>query len=255
MKNRLSQVIIVLLLIAIPSFANAQNAASMFNKANKAYEEANYDSAAILYEQILQSDNVAPALYYNLGNSYYRQDKIAKAILNYERALLLAPNDDEIIHNLEKANLKVSQKVDEINPFFLNVWMQKIRDVFSVPTWTIFSLIFFGTFLLFLSLFIFSSKITLRKLSLYLSFVMILLFAASFSFGIYHKKTIVNHRNAIIMAETVTAQSTPNSHGSELFTLHEGLKVKIKDVRENWVEIQLLDGKIGWLPISTIELI
>jgi len=255
MKNRLNQIIIVIFLIAISISANAQNVAEMFKKANKAYEAAQYDSAAIMYEQIVQTNNVAPALYYNLGNSYYRQNKIAKAILNYERALLLAPNDEEIIHNLEKANLKVSQKVEAINPFFLNVWMQQIRDLFSVNTWTTFSLVFFGAFLLFLSLFIFSAKIRLRKPALYLSFLMILLFLVSFSFGIYHKKTIVNHRNAIVMAETVTAQSTPNEHGTELFTLHEGLKVKIKDVRENWVEIQLLDGKIGWLPVSTIELI
>lgn len=255
MKNRLSQIIIVLFLIAISSSAYAQNAAEMFKKANKAYEEANYDTAAILFEQIVQTNNVAPELYYNLGNCYYRQNKIAKAILNYERALLLAPNDEEIIHNLEKANLKVSQKVEAINPFFLHVWMQKIRDLFSVKTWTSLSLVFFGAFLIFLSLFIFSAKISLRKPALYLSFLMLFLFAVSFSFGIYHKKTIVNHREAIIMAQSVTAQSTPNEHGTELFTLHEGLKVKIKDVRENWVEIQLLDGKIGWLPVSAIELI
>jgi SH3-like domain-containing protein len=65
-----------------------------------------------------------------------------------------------------------------------------------------------------------------------------------------------SHSTAIIMAPSVTVKSTPNEGGTDLFILHEGRKVNIKDnTMRDWKEIQLEDGNAGWVPTSVIEII
>jgi outer membrane receptor for ferrienterochelin and colicin len=68
------------------------------------------------------------------------------------------------------------------------------------------------------------------------------------------KEEMVLRENAIIMEPSVTIRSTPSVTGTELFILHEGKKVKIKDdSMKEWKEIEIEDGNIGWLPASAIE--
>jgi len=67
---------------------------------------------------------------------------------------------------------------------------------------------------------------------------------------------MLKHENGIIMAPSVTVKSTPNEKGTDLFILHEGRKVMIKDnTMKEWKEIQLEDGNVGWIPSNVIEII
>ena len=58
---------------------------------------------------------------------------------------------------------------------------------------------------------------------------------------------------AIVMDSSVTVKSSPDESGTELFVIHEGTKVFIKNTLNQWVEISLLDGNVGWVKISQIE--
>jgi len=68
------------------------------------------------------------------------------------------------------------------------------------------------------------------------------------------KDKLLHRESAIIMEPSVTVRSTPSTSGTELFILHEGKKVTIKDdSMKEWKEIEIEDGNIGWLPASAIE--
>ena len=251
MKKVYSVIILVLFFNGI----SAQELNNKFEQGNAAYREAKYDKAVELYTQILAEAKDAPELYFNLGNAYYRQNMIALSVLNYEKALLLAPDDEAIKHNLERANLLVKQKIEPIPEFFLSVLFLTIRNLFSVEFWTVSSITFFIIMLVLASVFVFSSNTRKRKLSFLASIVFLLLFGFSFIFGFQAKKAIVIHKKAIVMKPSVDAQSSPDNLGVTIFTLSEGVKIEITNIRQDWVEIRLADGKIAWLPADIIELI
>jgi Tetratricopeptide repeat. len=72
-------------------FAAQSSEELLFEQANVQYNQGNYDSARIMYEDILNKDLASVALYYNLGNTYYKLKDYPQAILNYEKALQLDP--------------------------------------------------------------------------------------------------------------------------------------------------------------------
>ena len=94
--------------------------------AETAYASEQYDRAVELYESVLKTYGDSYELYYNLGNSYYKTGKIAHAILNYERALLIKPGDNDIRFNLEMARQQTVDKIEPLQGFFLKVWFRSV---------------------------------------------------------------------------------------------------------------------------------
>lgn len=101
-------------------------------QANEAYGQEDYIKAIELYEQTLREQGVSSDLYYNLGNAYYKHNEFAKAILNYERALLLNPGNEDARFNLEMANTHIVDKIDPVGKFFLSVWIDSLRNFFVI---------------------------------------------------------------------------------------------------------------------------
>ena len=106
-------------------------------QANEAYGQEDYIKAIELYEQTLREQGVSSDLYYNLGNAYYKHNEFAKAILNYERALLLNPGNEDARFNLEMANTHIVDKIDLVGKFFLSVWIDSLRNFLSSNTWAV----------------------------------------------------------------------------------------------------------------------
>ncbi|MBR6648598.1 MAG: tetratricopeptide repeat protein, partial [Bacteroidaceae bacterium] len=104
---------------------------------DSAYAKADYATAIAVYEAILAEGNEAASLYYNLGNAYFKSDEIAKAILNYERALLLDPSDKDIRFNLEFARSKTVDKVTEGYTIFFVRWIEELINTMSMDAWCI----------------------------------------------------------------------------------------------------------------------
>ncbi len=234
--------------------SNAQSDSSylLIQEGNKAYTESNFEKAINNYEQVINSGYSASELYYNLGNAYYRSLDYKSAILNYERALLSAPDDKNIITNLEFSRNHIQDRIEEIPKFFLFKWVDISVNLFSSKVWSIISITGFILFLILAILFLFSRTIIVRKLSFLLSISILFFSALSFYGGLVQNKKLTSHSQAIVFTSSVTVKSAPTSSGTDLFIIHEGLKVKIIDSTEGWKEIQLSDGKIGWLPEETI---
>ena len=225
-------------------------------KADSAYINNDFASAVYLYENILANQGESADIYYNLGNSYYKMDNIAKAILNYEKALILNPGNGDIRFNLELAQSKTVDKVTPMSEVFLVTWMNDLTNTMSEKGWAKMAIISFILMLLMLALYFFSKKIALKKIGFISAICLLLICIIANISASTQKNKAQSHATAIIMAPSVTAKSTPNDGGTDLFILHEGRKVNIKDnTMREWKEIQLEDGNVGWVPASAIEII
>ena len=224
--------------------------------ADEAYAAGDFQRAIILYEQILATQGEAADIYYNLGNSYYKGEQIAKAILHYERALQLAPGDDDIRFNLELARSKTIDKITPLSEIFFITWARNFADLLGSDAWAKCGIAFFLIFIVAFSAYIFSSKLIVRKISFFLALFFLIVCVVANASAFYQKELHLSRKNAIIMLPTISVKSTPDKSGTDLFVLHEGCKVEIKDDSMNaWKEIRLSDGNAGWLPASAIEVI
>jgi len=254
-NNSVFSVILILALSWIFQFgiqAQTPEDYKVVKEANKAYTSGEFQKAVDLYEKLVKSGLSAAELYYNLGNAYYRIGDYKSAILNYERAKKINPDDENIITNLEFCQKFVQDKIESVPKFFLVNWLQLFLNLFSAKVWGIISIVTFISLLSLALLFLFSKSILFRKLSFY--FGILFLFVSSISFYASYKqnKILNSHNTAIVFSQSVSVKSSPNESGTVLFIIHEGLKVTITGYSEGWKEIKLSDGKVGWLPNDAI---
>lgn len=222
---------------------------------DSAYMRNDYASAIQIYENLLKNGEAAE-VYYNLGNSYYKADDIAKAILNYERALLLQPGNADIRANLEIARSKTIDKVIPVPEIFFVAWTKSLINSLSVDAWAKLGVVFFILLLISLYLFFFSKQIAGKKAGFIGGIVFLVLVVLSNVFAAQQKNELTDRNAAIVLSPSVTVRSTPSESGTSLFILHEGRKVEIKDnTMREWKEIRLEDGKVGWVPASAVEVI
>ena len=222
---------------------------------DSAYMKNDYTSAIQIYEVLLNRGEAAD-IYYNLGNSYYKAGDIAKAILNYERALLLQPGDGDIRANLEIARSKTIDKVDPVPEIFFVSWTKSLINSMSVDSWAVCGVVCFILLIVSLYFFIFSKQVVLKKAGFISGIVFLVVTILANVFASQQKDGLMNRNSAIVMNPSVTVRSTPSESGTSLFILHEGHKVDVKDgSMKDWKEIRLEDGKVGWVPASAIEII
>lgn len=223
--------------------------------ADSAYIRSDFTTAIQIYEMILRKGESAD-IYYNLGNSYYKVGDIAKAILNYERALILKPANEDVISNLEIARGKTVDKVTDVPELFFITWLKVIINSMGIQSWAIIAISFFLLFIVSIYFFFFSTKIVARKIFFSLAlFSLVFCVIANIS-AAFQRRVRLNRMNAIIISPSVTIRSTPNDNGTSLFILHEGRKVFIKDdSMKDWKEIQLEDGNVGWVKKNDLEVI
>lgn len=262
--RKMKKIYLMLLMVAASFTANAQeetiqapgNEAVTKVMADSAYINNDFASAVQMYETLLETEGESADIYYNLGNSYYKMENIAKAVLNYEKALLLNPGDGDIRFNLELAQSKTVDKVTPMSEVFFVTWAKSLTNVWSEKGWSCIGISTFILALLALVLYFFGKKVVLKKIGFFSAVCLFLVCVVANVCASTQKTEIMKHENAIIMAPSVTVKSTPNEGGTDLFILHEGRKVMIKDnTMKEWKEIQLEDGNAGWVPASVIEII
>lgn len=248
MKN-----IIVLLLIIAPFFLEAQeNNVQLWEKANAYFTTEEYQQAVSAYESIAASGEESAKLYFNLGNAYYKTGDINNAILNYERAQVLAPHDEDIAFNLQIANQYVVTKIEALpQPFFLR-WRTSVVNKYPTDTWAFISVGGFVLFLLLLGLFLFSRRVSVKRIAFWMGIIAIVFSGFTFSLAAQQKTKINKRKHAIVFCPRVTVKSSPSQTGTDLFLMYEGLKVEITDSLNTWKEIKLADGNKGWCPDSCI---
>ncbi len=228
---------------------------TIIKEAETAYTQEDYNKAIELYEDILKTNGASAEIYYNLGNAYYKADRVAPAILNYERALVLDPGDADIRFNLQMAKEKTVDKIEPLGEFFLVNWFKALQNVMAADSWAVFGIICFLVLIACLLLFFFSRWLRMKKVGFYLGSISLILVVFANIFAHNLKNEIINRKSAIVFTPTVTVKSSPDASGTDLFILHEGTKVSIKSSLGDWKEIELEDGNVGWMPNKDMEII
>lgn len=219
------------------------------------FTAGSYDKALQVWNEIYRTGYRSANLDYNIGNAYFKLNNIPSAILYYERAYLLKPGDENINYNLQVARTLNVDRFQEIPELFFIKWYNFVSLSLSTNTWAKFSIVTFIIFLLFLSLYIYSSRHRSKILGFWFALLFIFLSLSTLAFTIRNKSMVYNSHKAIITSPLISGKSSPDKSGNDLFVLHEGTKVTIEDEVGEWLEIRLSDGNKGWVPGNSIVII
>jgi tetratricopeptide (TPR) repeat protein len=224
-----------------------------FEEGNKWYQKENYNEAIVAYESVFNTKKQSAELYFNLGNCYYKLNKVAPAIYNYEKALVLNPNDAEVINNLNFAKKLTIDEIKEVPKVGFEKLLRDFTATFYFDTWAWISVGLAFVFLLFFIGYYFSETTISKRIFFVSMFVLVFLIAISVLSAIFEKNYHENERPAIVFAEVVSVKSEPKSSGADVFVLHEGTKVFVLESFNNWKKIELTDGTEGWIENSAIK--
>jgi len=263
MKSRKSSgkgaMLAVIMLMAVAPTVSAQQKEyvdSLWNAANQAYAEGRWNDALSDYELISGMGLESAALYCNTGDACFKAGNVPGAILYYERALKLDPSYADARYNLELLNMGIQDRIDPVPEFVLKAWSREVCYIMDSDAWAVCFIVFMALALALVLLFILSPSVAGRRTGFFAGIVMILLAVFSLTFSIWQKKDYMRADDAIVMRPVTSVKSSPSSEASkDLFILHEGTKVKVIDEVGSWNNIELADGRQGWIPAGDIETI
>ena len=250
-KRSVKTTAVLLLMLLLPLGAHAVTKA----EADSAYARGQYQQAISDYEELLKGGASAD-IYYNLGNAYYRTENITRAVLNYERALLLSPGDRDIRFNLQLARSKTIDKIVPESEMFFITWYHSLVNLMSVDGWARLAIVLLALVIILSLLYLFSDRIWLRKVGFFGGTFLLVVFVLANIMAWQQKQNLLYRKGAIVTASSITVKGAPAKNGTDLFILHEGTKVIITDdAMKAWKKIRLADGKEGWIESQKIELI
>ena len=237
----------IIVIICILFSVNIKADDSLFINANEYYANEKYSEAIEEYESIINNNLESAELYYNLGNCYYKTEQIHKAIYYYEKALKYNSDFNDATENILLCQSKLIDKIDTMPELFYKTIFKKIKKSLSFNNWFYLTLIFIWLVFLLSILRVFKSKnfFVLTNLCI----VSIILFFITYSVNIDYKNT----RTAIIFASSTNIMSAPTDKSTNLFTLHIGTKINIKDQIGDWLNINISNGKKGWIRLSDVK--
>ncbi|MBN2091128.1 tetratricopeptide repeat protein [candidate division KSB1 bacterium] len=253
--------LIFLLLIPGSTLFSIDENEQLFLNGNQNYQQENYDEAIASYERILNNGFESWELYFNLGNAYFRSGHVGMAILNYERARRLAPLNADIRHNLEIANLSIADKIEVPPKFFLieigNAVVESLGLKLNLNELTKYVLLVYLILMFLVIARILIVRPEIRRILFYFIipiFILLILIVITLQVEIYSDKKNVE---AILIASEVDVYGAPEENSTLLFSLHEGVKIRIQNNLDKdnskWLEIQLSDGKAGWVRDTGFE--
>ncbi len=227
----------------------------LLKTAEKAYDSKKYKEAIESYEKLVKDGYKSYQLYFNLGNAYYRNNDIGKAIYYYELSRKIEPNDEDVRINLTKASAKTIDKIDAKENFFISAVKTNVLSTFTTRTWAWFSIISIGLASLLFFVFINSSTLVIKRVSFLISCVLFISFLFSYFLGYSAVQSKYENKFGIILSREVKIMNEPTVSGTSKFSLHEGTKIRVVGNNADWVLIKLDNGNEGWLKLADVGII
>ena len=244
----------LLLLLPLSAGAAESYPDSLWKAGVEAYSASQWRQAVSDWSDLAATGLRSKELYFNLGNAYFKAGEIAPAILNYERALRLDPSDSDVRYNLEFARAQTQDRIDEVPEFILKTWTRKLSYLLSSNAWAGLSLFLLALTLGLILLFLLGPTVNARRTGFFTGIVTLLLTLMCWGFARSLKSTAERHDDAIVMRPVSSVTSSPSSDAAKsLFILHEGTKVKVLDEVSGYTDIELADGRRGWISSADIE--
>ena len=229
---------------------------SLWNHAAQAYSEGKWQDAVKTYTDISNLGLESASLYCNIGSAYFKDRNYPYAILYFEKALKLDPSYSDARFNLEVAQQYVQDRIDVVPEFILKKWARDFCYALDSDSWAILSIIFFVIFAAMLLLFLLGRGRAARQSGFFVGIIVLLMAVTSVTFSSWQKNDYMTMDTAIVTRAVVNVKSSPSTEAStDLFVLHEGTKVKIIDNVGQWTNIELSDGRQGWIRESDMAII
>ncbi|GHV00471.1 hypothetical protein FACS1894159_06270 [Bacteroidia bacterium] len=252
----MKRLIVLLLAAGAATMLRAQtDNALLWDRANTAYVNGDYRAAIERYDSILGSGQASVKLYYNLGNACFKSGEIGRSILNYNRALRLAPSNSDIRYNLTIAQSYTKDNIEKMPEFFVLRWLRAVRTLLGSNAWAWMSLGLLALALASALLYLLSGRMSLRKTGFYGAIVLGTLFIFSAANASIERGEMFDSSHAIVLNNAVPVKSSPDEQSKDIFVLHEGTSVEIVSRLGAWCEISIANGNKGWIPASAIEVI
>ncbi|MCM1332481.1 MAG: tetratricopeptide repeat protein [Bacteroides sp.] len=241
----------------------SMTAQTLTQQADSAYMNDNFSKAAELYLEIAETEGTSSDLYYNLGNSYYRQGKLGKAILYYEKALRLDPSNKDARANLEFVNTKITDEPGDRGMFISNTvngFAQKI----PANTWAGIAIATFLLLLAAIAMYVFTSNIALRKTGFFGGIILLAICVIANIFASIATRYSTSSADAVIIVPSTllsTSPRVPKDRSEEALLLHEGTVVQIIDsvttridsTSTKWYDVQVDNNNRAWINGNAIE--
>ncbi|HTN16532.1 MAG TPA: tetratricopeptide repeat protein [Chitinophagaceae bacterium] len=240
------------LLYSLGSFAATDSISVYWNKGNSAYRDKQYPEAIAYYEQLLQKQGSNALVYFNLGNAYYKDNKVSEAVLNYERALFYNPSLKQARDNKTLAQSRISNSIKESKDIFFVIWWKNLVAGSRANMWAVMSLIIFITFLLLLLGRIsgrYFAKTPVQAFIFIPVFNIVILFLA-FSAA----RHAGSSPRAVIMKPNTVMTIAPNVYKGQVI-LPEATIVETAEQSGNWVSVSLPDNRKGWIQRSELTFV
>ena len=242
-----------LIFILVIKIGFSQTSDLLFQNGNDLYNNGEFEQAIIEYDKILKNDLHSSELYFNMGNCFYKLNKVAESNFYFEKALILSPNNKEILSNLSFAKNMTLDAIEELPKSQIKQYINFFVSIFSIKIWAFISIGFMSIFFITSLLYLFSFNPILKRL--YFSLSIFFMTASLLSHIIIRQETKKNEviKKGIVFAKELSVFSEPNRRNEEIFTLHEGTKVELMDKLKGWDKIRLVNGSEGWVIESQVK--
>jgi hypothetical protein len=252
MKTKILTSSILLLMAATMMFASDEE----FARANELYQQENYQEALDIYQQIHASGIKNEKLEYNIASCYYRLGQAGLARLHFEKALLLAPGDEDTRYNIEfieKRFLKKTLRQENFVSMDRFLWNLVTAFPPVITLWT--GIIAFIIIFLLVTVKMVVPKLLPPALRWTVTIVLAIVVVISFSISFTREMLLNDHSYGIIVKAGVGVLSSPAADAHSRFPAPEAIKVRIARTQAEWVEIVLPNGSKGWVQESELGII
>lgn len=246
---------IALFIVLLSSVMSAQTSTDLFEKANNLYRQNKYEDALDLYEKIKIKNDISSELYFNIANCYYKLNKVAPSIYNYELALLINPSNKDAKNNLTIAHKLTLDRIEPLPQNVFEKFSSNFLNSLHYDTWAFVVVIFSIITSLFFILFYLSRDSLKKRIYFSISILNLLLLIFSIVITFHQFNEFHNVKHAIIYSNEISIKNAPNLSSDDVFLLHEGTKVSVIDSVDQWNRIRLIDGKTGWIQNQNIKII
>ncbi|TRO67479.1 SH3 domain-containing protein [Christiangramia sabulilitoris] len=246
---------LILICFLFISFSGFSQNDDIFEEANTAYQQGNYQEAVKGYEAILANGETSAELYFNLGNAHYKLNHVAPSIYYYEKALQLDPTDEDIQNNIEFARNMAIDDIESIEKTGFDQWLISFTSFFNYTTWAVMAIIFSICFVSLFLLYYFSGRPLYKRLFFGGAMLSALLSVLSVIFAFQQQDFIQDNQYAIIFKEEIEVRDEPNLRGEASYELHEGTKARVLEDYQEWSRIELANGAQGWVKSADIRML
>lgn len=245
---------LITLIIILFSITLMSQDGDLFQSAVQAYERQDYQKAITTYKSILDQDLSSTELHFNLGNAYYKNQELGKAILHFEKAARLSPSDSKVQQNLSIARSEVELEVLEVPAFFLLRFWRGCYSLLSSTVWVALQFVLGLLFLAGIYLWRLPSNPEKKLKGFKIAAVSLPLLLLCYFAGASASKHEQDSGSAIVTTETELVLE-PHEGGEVLEELTPGVKVLLLDKVDVWYKVSLINKEQGWVRVENLGLI